>query len=391
MFYLYRFINFSGEIIYIGRTNDINRRIINEHFTNNTHLPADCYLETEKIEYTKIENESEEVAYEAILINKIRPKYNSQFIDNGSFVVELPDFKWFPFEWQYENQFNWLKERKRRVIGIRESLDDFVRTTWKSSITTGLDCIDEKIIMPSQSMTVIAGASGIGKTSYCLNVANHNAQKGRRVLFVSLKDSIEYNTKKILSIDSLVPLKNIVLQQMCDEEWEKFEESITRVYEANMLFYNVNADFFNLDSIIAEINRYTPDLIIIDDVQMIEYNGKDYAKDKLEYILKNIKKIAIQLSIPVVLSYCIPNNELQNRMDFRPVMSDLNYNSLNIYADNILLLYRDEVYNEATTLMNIAEINVVKSIFDEKQTIQIYFVNGRFVDKENKAKDEKYL
>ena len=73
LFYLYRFINKEGEVIYIGRTNDIKRRFLREHFTNNTHLPNKCYLEIEKIEYVKLV-ESEEVAYEAILINKNRPK-----------------------------------------------------------------------------------------------------------------------------------------------------------------------------------------------------------------------------------------------------------------------------------------------------------------------------
>ena len=54
LFYLYRFINKEGEVIYIGRTNDIKRRLLREHFTNNTHLPNECYLEIEKIEYAKL-------------------------------------------------------------------------------------------------------------------------------------------------------------------------------------------------------------------------------------------------------------------------------------------------------------------------------------------------
>ena len=47
-FCLYRFMDIDGKIIYIGRTNDIERRILKEHFTDNTHLPNQCYLETEK-------------------------------------------------------------------------------------------------------------------------------------------------------------------------------------------------------------------------------------------------------------------------------------------------------------------------------------------------------
>ena len=114
LFYLYRFINREGKVIYIGRTNDIKRRFLREHFTNNTHLPNECYLEIEKIEYVKLV-ESEEVAYEAILINKNRPKYNTQFKDEGSFHVQLPEFEWIEFQWEYEGQLEWLKKKKRKA------------------------------------------------------------------------------------------------------------------------------------------------------------------------------------------------------------------------------------------------------------------------------------
>ena len=87
-FYLYRFVDIKGEIIYIGRTNNIKRRILEEHFTEKTHIVRQCYLEINQIEYTEISNESEEVAYEAVLINRMRPKYNIQFKDGGNFDIK---------------------------------------------------------------------------------------------------------------------------------------------------------------------------------------------------------------------------------------------------------------------------------------------------------------
>ena len=75
-FFLYRFLDNKGNIIYIGRTNDIRRRMLKEHFTNNTHLPDECYLETEKVEYTEIINESEEVAW--TIVNKVDTIYKEK-------------------------------------------------------------------------------------------------------------------------------------------------------------------------------------------------------------------------------------------------------------------------------------------------------------------------
>lgn len=91
-FYLYRFIDAEEKIIYIGRTNDIRRRILKEHFSDNTHLPVQCYLETEKVEYTEIDNESEEVAYEAVLINQIRPKIIPNLRIMGILILKFHSF-----------------------------------------------------------------------------------------------------------------------------------------------------------------------------------------------------------------------------------------------------------------------------------------------------------
>lgn len=121
-FYLYRFINDKDKVIYIGRTNDIRRRIITEHFTNNTHLPNECYAETQRVEYTEFTNESEEVAYEAILINQEKPKYNVQFNDSAKFDVKLPLIEWKLFEWDFEGQMEIMKKFKSGFVSISDAL-----------------------------------------------------------------------------------------------------------------------------------------------------------------------------------------------------------------------------------------------------------------------------
>ena len=141
LFYLYRFINREGKVIYIGRTNDIKRRFLREHFTNNTHLPNECYLEIEKIEYVKLV-ESEEVAYEAILINKNRPKYNTQFKDEGSFHVQLPEFEWIEFQWEYEGQLEWLKKKKENSINANDVAVNCLRNIKEQDIKTGIIDVD---------------------------------------------------------------------------------------------------------------------------------------------------------------------------------------------------------------------------------------------------------
>lgn len=379
-FYLYRFLNSSKDIIYIGRTNDIKRRILKEHFTDNTHLPNICYLETQKVEYVKVVNESEEVAYEAILINEYRPKYNTQFKDEGEFDIQMPDFDWVEFEWEYVGQFEWLKKRKENVVEVNEVAVNYLMQPEVQGITTGIINLDSRVLISQQSFTLIAGESGSGKTTYALNIANRNAKQKKKVLYVNLKDSIEDLSMKILSMDSQIPIKKLLLKQIKEQEYEKCIDSLKNRQDTELLFYNTNDNNWNLEKILLEIRKGNVDLVIIDDLQMIEHERNNYVKDRMEFILKSIKATAVQLFTPIIGTCCISKKIISARLDHRPMIMDFEYDSLLKYSDNIQLLYRDELYNKDTEYKNISEIIVTKNILGELFTTQVCCINGVFAN-----------
>lgn len=111
-----------------------------------------------------------------------------------------------------------------------------------------------------------------------------------------------------------------------------------------------------------EIKSANADLIIIDDLQMIEDERNHYIKDRMDYVLKSIKAIGVQIATPVIGAYCIPSKKPESRPDHRPQLSDMEYNSLITYPDNIQLLYCDEMYNSDSEHENIEEIIVAKNI-----------------------------
>ncbi len=375
-FFLYRFLDNKGNIIYIGRTNDIRRRILKEHFANNTHLPDKCYIETEKVEYTEIINESEEVAYEAILINQHRPKFNTQFKDDGNFEVEVPKFQWHEFEWEYDGQLAWLKKKKQGVINADEViLNCLGREEYQNKF--GIKDIDSKMILINQSFTLIAGVSGTKKTDYLLTIAKHNAKLGNKVLFIGLKNSIENLTMRLLSISCNIPLKKFLLNQVAKEDIYK---SFLANHYNNISFYNHNGSYMGLNKILDEIRNSYADLILIDDLEMIEDERNHFSKDKMEYVLKSIKSLGIQLSVPVIGSYSIQSNKPSSRADHRSILSDMEYRSLISYPDNIQLLYRDELYNKDTVHKNIEEIRVVKNMMGELFAVNVVVANNMFAN-----------
>ena len=75
---VYRFLDRDRKIIYIGRTNNAWRRLMNEHFKPSGHKDYECYNSTARIDIIKLNNNLECKALEEYLIDKYRPKFNKQ-------------------------------------------------------------------------------------------------------------------------------------------------------------------------------------------------------------------------------------------------------------------------------------------------------------------------
>lgn len=122
--YVYRFINEQNEVIYIGRTNNIVRRIRQQHFGTNGHLPAVCYQQTKRVEFAQVASENEAKMYELYYIEKHHPLYNKVDIGGGSFSVELPELSWQPFEFKDEQTKPTNKDILQHVSQHIEELDN---------------------------------------------------------------------------------------------------------------------------------------------------------------------------------------------------------------------------------------------------------------------------
>ncbi len=82
---LYRFKDKQGEIIYIGKADDIDKRL-----KNHKHLEAEQYKEVDSIEYAVVTNRADRDILETMLISEINPKYNTtqKYNERASLVID---------------------------------------------------------------------------------------------------------------------------------------------------------------------------------------------------------------------------------------------------------------------------------------------------------------
>lgn len=109
---LYRFLNESNEIIYIGKTCSTNPQWRFNSHNSHGHLPKECYAETKLIEMTELKTEADVMVYEPYLINTYKPKYNTDFKTEDNLTITLPDLEWISKEQMLLNIKNQYEEYK---------------------------------------------------------------------------------------------------------------------------------------------------------------------------------------------------------------------------------------------------------------------------------------
>lgn len=138
--FIYRFLNTHQHIIYIGRTNNIVRRMRNEHFTSRGHLPVICYQETDRVEYAEVKSLNEAKMYELFLIEKHHPKYNQSDIGGGTLTFELDDLAWQTFEFNTDRQSLTKQKLSELLTTFTEEIDTEFR--YANNLLRGLDTKD---------------------------------------------------------------------------------------------------------------------------------------------------------------------------------------------------------------------------------------------------------
>ncbi len=380
-FNLYRFIDKDGNILYIGRTNDINRRILQEHFTPDTHLPRECYIETEKVEYVTVENESEEIAYEAILINELRPKYNIQFKDSGKFDVKIPEFDWKEYEWEFKGQMEWMKKLKEDTISENDNVIKSLSSIFCKKIDTGFINIDNHMIIHETSLVLIAGISGMYKTNYALNIARRNSNNGNKVLFINIKDDISELTMRLLSMATNKNVLDIQKNVLTEKDYELITDSVQENKKNPIQFYNRIKLGSEIDSIIELIRKQAWDLVIIDDLSSIETTMNIYDSDKLAYVMKKLKATTIEYQIPIIAIYNLPKKKIDARPDKRPLITDIEYDSLISNSNIIQLTYNPDYYNDYDIEEeNMLEVNTVKSTLHNPFVTRLCVLNCKLAN-----------
>lgn len=232
---------------------------------------------------------------------------------------------------------------------------------------TGFRELDRLIkgLRPGQ-LVVIGARPGMGKTAFGLELARRVAQsEHRRVLFFSLEMSIEELSERVVASLSEINLSQLQVGDLSEEELSRVADAVRELASVDIV-WNSDPTIRVADIKAAALRSRVQGnlgMIVVDYLQLMS-SGKirsaDNRQAEVAEISRSLKILAREIEVPVIALSQLSRN-LEGRHDKRPQLSDLrDSGQIEQDSDLVLLLHREEMYNENTPDKGFIEVIVAK-------------------------------
>jgi replicative DNA helicase len=229
-------------------------------------------------------------------------------------------------------------------------------------ITTGLPELDDYLGGFHPGDLIIIGARpAMGKTALLLSMAQAaDAPRG----FVSAEQSSGQIGQRAIAMESRIPVSALRAGHIQEEDFPMCSTAIARLTQQDCVIYDKPAP--TLSEVVHVARRWKVErniqILYVDYVQRIKHgNAKQPRHERVAEVAEGLKELARELNIPVVALAQV-NRAVEERPNKRPNMGDLSDSSaLEKEADQVIMLYRDEVYKPDSEHRGTAELILEKN------------------------------
>lgn len=228
-------------------------------------------------------------------------------------------------------------------------------------ITTGLGKLDTILGgFHSSDLVVVGARAAMGKTALLLNFAQ---DCGVPHGIISAEQPGAQMASRLMSMDSGIAATAMRSGSVDDDDMGKLHTSVKRLVDRKAFVYDRSAPTIGEVCRIARKwhHRHGIRILFVDYIQRIESDKGDKRYERVGDVVRQLKNLARDLQIPVVALAQVTRG-VEQRQDKRPHMGDLSDSSeIEKEADQVLMLYRDEVYDPESPNRGTAEIIIDKN------------------------------
>ena len=239
-------------------------------------------------------------------------------------------------------------ERKREILGIPSGFVDLDRLTsgWQNG-----------------DLIILAARPSHGKTALSLNMAYDAARHSQvPTVFFSMEQPKEQLVQRLLASVGQINASRLRAARMESQEWERFYQVDDKLRDVSSRSLKACPDLLGntlSGQTSASLNRVSGWWWWITCNRPGTLRPKS-REQEVGGISRSLKALAKELNLPV-MALCQLNREVEKRPNRRPVLSDLRESgSIELDADLVLFIYRDELYREDSKDKGIAEVRLAK-------------------------------
>ncbi len=270
------------------------------------------------------------------------------------------------------------------------------RGTVLTGLTTGFSEIDTMTSgLQPQDLIIVAARPSMGKTSFCLTLAQNAAlQSGAVVGVFSLEMSKEALVMRMLCSEGHVDAHRFRNGFLSREEWGRMAGALGRLAETK-IFIDDTPGISVLEMrakarrLAAEQKRL--DLIIVDYLQLMSGSSRrsESRQQEVSQISRELKGLAKELNVPLVALSQL-SRAPEARTDHRPQLADLRESgAIEQDADLVAFIYREEQYNRTEENAGLAELIIAKQRNGPTGTVKLAFLK-EFTRFENMWREDHY-
>ena len=251
-------------------------------------------------------------------------------------------------------------------------------------IPCGISAVDKYTTGLNKSDLIIIGARpGMGKTSFCLNIARNVAvQSNKTVCFFSLEMTRDQLAQRMLSNEACIKSEKLRTGDLTSEEFVNLGIASENLSKAPIYFDETSG--ITVPEIKAKVRRMNGkcDLVVIDYLGLIRSSGtKENRVQEVSDITRNLKIMAKELNIPVICCAQLNRGTEGRGSSHIPALSDLRESgSIEQDADIVIFLHRESYYGSSDGQpvdQNKAQCIIAKNRHGETATVDLHW-DGQF-------------
>ena len=250
-------------------------------------------------------------------------------------------------------------------------------------VPTGFAELDAKLNgLRAGQMIIIAARPGGGKSTLAMDICRScSVHNNKAAAYFSLEMNRTELSMRLLAAESRVFLDRMIKGELESRDWQEIARTLDKISQAPLIVDD--SPNMTMGEIRAKSRRmkqqFDIQLIVIDYLQLLTSGGKsvESRQQEVSEFSRSIKLLAKELEIPIVAVAQL-NRDSEKRNDKRPQVADLRESgSLEQDADVVLLIHREDMFNENTEKQGMADIIIGKQRSGPTGIVELAF-QGHF-------------